>query len=626
MVDVPINKLPAGFPPRPPFPVPPSRGQKPPQRGDGPPVPPPLIPPRAPSVSIPVNKPAETKSVAKSSPPVIHTMRDDLADAKKSGPPVLPAAPAKPITLDATPPLRTGDLPVSNQKLPLPPAGPKLAQVMAPPQLPKRRGKTKWLVFFLLLLVVGGALGGGLWWWLQYYQAGNNNVGVSPETSLTAAQVLPEDSSLIMGYRLKDGGSRQNIQKLWSNNSNNSSAPVADLLNGNPSLLLAQQDIEEFYYVLLPNDPRMYLVVPTSPFIEQTLAEQSHLQALTKGNWRIIHPLSTQSYEEAFVAGTLTDPRSLESADASSPIVWRLSPSFARSLHDNPVAINILAVALADTPLAGTFTSTKDIILFGNGPTAAATPISVAKQDSLLTLLPQDVTFAWLGADLANDLPSWQTAEPGVQGLLDPAVLEQPQVAQLISQLQSPYAYYRREGTGSVEDFGLVVSLPESLSRTIQLGDPALEAALRALLPAITGQPTTVSLAFNDATYGGQYLRYLNIAGSSQAIDYVVTNDHILIASSKEGMFALLDAFTKTQPALPTAANWSALLQRGLVNPGNNSTVLGLIKQPAAVKLLSASAEQVPYLLAIPASGVDQVYGALLIDQAIVNSPPPVPL
>jgi len=468
----------------------------------------------------------------------------------------------------------------------------------APPA--KKSKAILWLSLILLLSGVGAA---GVWWWFAYYMPADSNQPAQTASVAQAGDIIPAEAAMVLGYTLNNAGQRSQLQDLWAG-SFNEETPATDLLAGNPYILLQDSGVNEFYYVLLKDDPRPYLVIPQGPTISQLLAQESHLQSAEKDNWLIVHPLSTDPYLSALSVGSFGVSFPIDPKDAVSPMQWYITPSLVQLLHDRPDQADSFAGIAGGRAMSGQLSTGSTTLLFNASGIAAAIPAGASEnQPALLDLVPSDISFGWIGKSLATDLSAWK---PVTASLIDDDVLAKPAVSQLISQLNSEYIIYRRSGADGVEDHGIIIALPPELQRVVSIGDPGIESALQMVAPLVIGRPLTTELAYGDAAYNDIPLRYVNLAGANQALDYAVTDKYIVAATSKEGMFALLDVLAGKAASVAVSPDWEDLLAHGLVNDSNDNTALGFIKQPFVLGFLPlATAQSSPYVISI--KSVDSV-------------------
>src|SRR5581483_2710465 len=224
--------------PKPPAPVTPPRPITPPKPVALPVAPPPKppvppLPPKPPVPAPPLTPAIPDKSVT------IHTMQDDIEAPK-------PVAGA-------------GTKPVAPAPSPLPPrkGAPPAKTITSPPVHRPRLPLSRLVILAGLAVVL--IIGVGVVWYVGR-STGNS---VRPASGATdALSVLPTQAQFVMRYSLGNDHDRQLLTTAWSRTGNKPSS--ATLVQGDPRALLALPDVKEFYYVILNNDPRSYLIVPVT--------------------------------------------------------------------------------------------------------------------------------------------------------------------------------------------------------------------------------------------------------------------------------------------------------------------------------------------------------------------------
>jgi len=552
---------------------------------------------------------ARAKDAPKPADIIIRTMRDDMAAAK-----------ATPSAAKAQPPAKAGR-PTPRKRaaksmLPLPAKQPvaKEKNVIRPTKRKKTKSVIRRFVFVTFVLLL--ALAGGGAWWLFYGQDRGAGPAITPEAELTSADVIPQDTQLIVQYQLSTPSDKSSLQELWNNN-RQQPATLSDLLSGDPRLLLADEDLQEFYYVLLPNEPRLYTVIPRTSYTSQLLTDQNFIQVLPKGNWYIVHSLNTETYTTALTSGTLAQTGGLPLEPNSSPMRWIISSSLISQLYDTIDAEDLTLVPPKSRMLAATFDPPANIITFTSDsrPPATTSPATDSQQ-ALYQVVPGDADFILLGSSFAADLSQWANLTPSP----DASILDQPAVQQLISELTEPYAYYRRLGPDGASDIGLVITLPPALQSVLRLGDPTVEQALAALVPLITNRTISQELAFAAGAFADTPLRYVNLVDSTQALDYAITDQYLFIASSKEGMFTVLDTLADT-PTIDTPTSQVTLLISRTAVPVGQTIVASTIQHPLLAKLLPVTDEQSPIIPIVIVIDDSSLAGSLLLGTAAQPTP-----
>jgi hypothetical protein len=553
--------------------------------------------------------PVDIKEVA------VRTMKDDLAAAKR----VAPVTPSQAVLPRRGAPIKSDQATASAKEeraFPLP-AKSSAPPIAIKPPLKKKKKVPKVIGITLAAVLVLALLAGSLWWFM-WAQPGADVAEVAPAV-LSASDVIPANTLLVMRYRLQSSQQRTRLQQLWAGQAElvaseqpvRQGAPltVSALLAGNPRLLLQDETVGEFFFVLLPDQPRLFLVVPQTESTKLLLAEQTAWRVLEKGNWLVAHPRDVASYDAALTArsrsqaGGLLDLPSQFSMqiDLGTGYVAQLIPSALTAGLDMPVAQPMTLQAAVDAD--------SGVLLFTTGQSAeiaASQPVN--SKLPLLELLPADASVILVGSSVTENFGRWQP-------MLDQTVVEQPAVQQLLSELTDTYAFYRRQGADGIEDIGLVIRLPDALQSSLQHGDETLEKALTALLPMITASPLSGSVAFTDAAYADVPLRYANIAGHTQALDYAIVDDVLVVASSKEGMFALLDVVGGFAPSLATTRPWTEVIQQGNIVSSGDWLYLGYLQHPVLTDLLPQAVGALPFGVGVSGGGQpSRLSGALVIE------------
>ncbi len=521
---------------------------------------------------------------------IIRTMKDDLAgldNATKSS--VVRSA-------EATAP----------PSFPLPPGNNGSQKIVISPEAPHKRNKI-WIVAVIALCLVA-ALGGGGWYAFTVYTSSQSQQ--LQETAVqNAAQILPKDASLIIGYNFKNPQDRAAILAAWQKNGTKTS--FTDLLNGNPLALLNDQALHEMYIVTLSSDTRPYIITPETPTLTALLENNNQTPVARKNGWVIIHQVRTDTYTQALALGSLegTSNAFLFSNDQPGPIRLLMSGSFIDQLMQEST-LKMASFGLGSIRLVGQFTTTG-LVLSGNiADFKAATLASNQVEQRLVTALPADILTAYLGGDFSGDIQQAQQAK-----IIDVVVSNQPAIAQLIKTLNGSYAYYTRLGADQLQDWGLVIQIPSSLQATLKLGDPVLEQGLHALVPIITGRSLVSQIAFADGAYNDIPLRYFNLSDTSQALDYTITNGYLVIATSKEGIFTLLNTLHGSSLSLEAGTIWQPLLSMWGSLPVASNFFFSTVKNPLFVQLLphTPSVKAMPLGVGIDLNSNDgKVQAALL--------------
>ena len=526
-------------------------------------------------------KPLQQGSVA------IRTMRDDLSTPAQPAAAISEQPPRKPISTIERSGVSEGRIMPLPAKKTLPDQSPPS---VVPPQ--KESGSASKVIGILVVLLILASAGGGLvWWWLSQEQAPEEIPGPTSSDSaqrLAAAEVIPANAPLILRYNVEPLNNRSQLQQVW-NVAGSENAGAATVVAGNPAAFLTDTAINEFFYVLLEDEPRPYLVVPKTSVTDNIFSQSSVVQVLDVGQWYIVHPLDTAGYEAALTEGTAALGGGLPVIPESSSLQLMFDRQFLEKVHPDIAAAGDFVPAGETVVFNASVDAQAGRMLFTTNESGAFIPApQQASVSQVAQVIPAEAELVYVGESFAADLPHWKT---GVGNFIDGQALDAPLVKQFLDQFTSAYAYYEREGLDGVTDLGLVVALPVGLQGTLSVPDDGIETALRALVPPIVGRFGISPTVFNDNTYAGIPLRYTNILGNTQALDYALTDDYLLITSSKEGMFALLDTVGGQNASIANSLPWQAIVETEATTLGGQETLLHSIVYPSLVKLLPTSAE-----------------------------------
>ncbi len=476
---------------------------------------------------------------------VIRTMKDDISLV--SGQPARPA-PA------ATSNRAVTDVQAPGARAPLSFIAPETQPASQMPGMPEAlpfqpKRKTNNIVrvgiIFIVMIVLGAGVGGAAWYFWPYVTQTFITKEEAPVEEVALSEVIPASASLVVRYNLSSQSYKQNIVSLWQNETT-TDTPIRSLVAGNPSSLTKYSSMTDVAYVLLPNDPRVYVVIKKTEESDQLLSQPSGIQASTIKNWYVLHPINTAPYTTALQAGTFTNqPVSLTK---DQMMTWIADPTFVQNMYGNKRASSVLTervtakIELSGTPIQSNSNATYTTPASGSGN---------VNRTSMLQITPGDADYVVSGNNFAQDV----IQNTKIRSAFDGEALTAPAVTQLFASLDTPYVYFERVGADGAADEGVIIQLPEgSLLKT---ADATLEQSLLSLIPAIVGRQSASTLAFAPAEYNGIPLRYVNLQSSTKALDYAVTSKYILISTSKEGMLSLLDlaASTATPSSLRSFAN-----------------------------------------------------------------------
>lgn len=544
---------------------------------------------------------------------VIRTMRDDLAQARSGGTtvsqgfnaPVHPPAPplgrsvnekkqyAPPSPKNLTPsPLRPN--------LPLPAKGVKLEP--EPKRIPKKKksGLRLVLLVLLLLAIVGG---GGAWGWLSFGDqilgkfgiGGRQPVSQGTGAIMSVDSVIPSNSLLVAHYTVTDDTQRATIKQAWDAKGAQDVTMLATL-TGDPRLLLEQQ-ISEFMYVLLPGDPRFYLVLPAGDSTDQFLAKYSNIQVAKIGQWRVIHSFNTSLYKDMLGQGSLTDSNG-QLPSASTGLALMMNGQLISQLHKYG---NVIAPTTGYMKLSAQLVPSEAgaTVVFASLPGPLTPPPVSIDTTELLQRVPDDAEVVRIGSSFANQ--AFRSTAPAA--------------AQLFNELTGPYVYYERTGNDGVNDAGLIIQIPEDKKGTYQLPDNTIEQALPAIVMAAgLGEGPASALAFIDTVYQDVALRYVNLSTPQLALDYMIDNNFITVATSREGMYTAINVLQQKASNSLSNASWSAL--QAATSTIGNDRIFALTRQPAIKRLFPGGEEATSLPIAVafdPASPSQAVAGSILL-------------
>ena len=555
--------------------------------------------PNKPTPPIPPKPPAPTPAKKAL---VIRTMRDDLTQARRGA---VPHSPAVTLMRDQGLPSQrkdpqskgdTGTPPPIESKSPLQPSLPVATQEpeefeAVVPTKP-RNGLLITLIIIFLTLAIGA---GGLWVWLYINDQVETVVVPDEDIMLTLAEVIPSNTLLVGYYNAANASQVSNIQQAWSARST-AELTMVEAIAGDPRLLLSR-GISEFLYILLPGDPRFYLVIEGSDDVDQFLAGYSNIQVARVGQWRVVHSFNTSLYEQALTQGLMVQSgQSLPTGEDSFVItVSRQLLGQAHTYGDMFVPQNDyinLGVSFSSTGTGSVATLSTPI------GSLVPPPVAVDATD-ILQRVPGDAKFIKIGSSFADQNHRATT----------------PTTTQLFADFTDPYAYYERIGEDGVRDVGLVFRIPETLQGTFAAPDVAVEEALGGLIVAANlGERPSAGLTFADVTYQEVPLRYVNISTNQLALDYAVEGDFLMAATSREGMET---AITVAQQGLPDALETPAWANiNNVTNQQSNNRVFGVITQPALKRLFPGGngATELPFGIAFDPTAITQaVAGAVAL-------------
>ena len=479
---------------------------------------------------------------------VIRTMKDDIAEMNESPAPVPPVS-----------------------KVLVPHIKPKKG--VTPPvfSLPKEGESTPTKKYMHILLGImyialfGVVVSGGIYAYMQWGTVKRTENTPPQETAFF--ELIPKEALAVVDYNSTTEEKRTAIQQMMGD----SRFPIGIT--------------SRVSYVLMPGNPKPFLILEKNELSKEYVAQQREEQILEKNGWYVMHADNIEQYSAALSNGAI-DEKSLlvDSIESSNYLIrYAMSAAFVRQQFQ----------ALASS--ATGFSSSDDLVFYvtqsaNNGVLLASAQIAgdppgegvVNDTAELLSLIPSDIHFGQVGLNFAEKIASLEPES----SRLDGSVLAQPAVRQFISLFTTPYVLFERKGSDGVLDLGFVVALPSSLQKKLRIGEPIVEQALPALIPLILGKRLDVQFAFNDGLYNTVPLRYVNMNGQTQTIDYTVGDNFLLVSSSREGMSALVDtSFTKKQ-GLSTEDPFKTLGEKAEAILKNKTFIAGSIMDPALLSVL----------------------------------------
>lgn len=174
--------------------------------------------------------------------------------------------------------------------------------------------------------------------------------------------------------------------------------------------------------------------------------------------------------------------------------------------------------------------------------------------------LPGDVILAGVRPDLRADL-----AELPESGTLPDTLLQVLRVfrdgsdaARSVTEtFAGPWTFgVLPTAQPGIRDAVAIIPLKEGVDPSPALR--TLEAAFTGFGPYLTGS-VFPEAAFVETAYGGVMIRYVNFGSPARAFDYAVVGGKLLVATSRESMYALVDALNTLGSALASRAEFAQL-------------------------------------------------------------------
>lgn len=547
-----------------------------------------------PSTPIPA-KPAENETI------IIHTMKDDLANLAQS----------KPQAASGTkfvPDLTVKSTSSSPQAFPLPAKGAPGKSVVMPTIPKKPRYPFRIILFTVIALIVLIAGGIGIW----YVLSSNAPAPVSQTLIDNPEELLPGNAISITEYKFDVPEKRQLINALRPQDIPRQPS-LTELLEGNPQLILNDPDSKDIFYINIPQEPRPYVLIRKTKKTESIFTQPTVGVVTEKNGWYIAHQVSVESYLSALKGGTLLGSNKIQTFPDSYAVRIYLNQEALTSITESLGKGQLPASVFKEATLISDLEDVQDGKIALHGVAIRNTPqaSTISTVDpTMLNFLPSEVEFLHVGHSLAVDIANnVNTGRPAIDQLIS----AEPAVKEFFSQLTEQYIYYHRTNGINSADIGLIVRLPQDLKDSLVIGDSTLEHSLFTLTPLITAGRQANALTFNDGAYEDIPLRYVNVGGPTQAIDYAIYDDYLLIATSKDGMFSLLKnvkAPSATSDVLTQLANLLAgdklsqiitaasldELSLKYIFPGINSTP----KAAVGLKTLEGGGDAIRVQMALP--------------------------
>ncbi len=480
-------------------------------------------------------------------------------------------------------------------------------QLPLPPKISNRQGKITpfksrrhrrklvpiFIIISILLVLAGAAAAFFMGIFPFNFLAGSSQDTVNESLS-SAAAVLPAKADLTVQYILDQDADRAALKSFWDRHKNGSGLTISDLLSGDPRLLLADHEISEFYFIVLSDDPRPYLVLPKTKSTTSLLSANNNAKVTELQGWYVAHQLGTQAYLAELAKNSLMNVGSNEVfsyQDNTTPLRFILGSGVLQKFRVDTFGAGAANGRLQELSLAGRLTQAGNgLELSGLGVTLSPSSSADVNQQ-LLAKVPTTASFVKIGADFQSDLGSWQAAS----GLLSQAALDPVPVQQLLTQFNSPYVLYTDDSLPNKKSLGLVIEIPVALRTTIKESQPIIEQALAALIPLLTDRDTISPLTFNDGVYSDTALHFANLIGSGTALDYAITENHLLVGTSKEAMFALIDTVSGKAPALTGSDAKNELLTAWGAIPSTSNLMIGTINFALLDIILPGSTNSAKY-------------------------------
>lgn len=528
---------------------------------------------------------------------IIRTMKDDIAEMNSA--PVAVPPPQKRQEKKETPVFLSNSKP---KEVSIP-----TSSIVGNPKRKRLNILIGSAYIFLFFLIIGGGI-------YSYMRWGNPSLSGSLNIQeLSLSQIIPKNALLFVDYNLETENNRIAIKQLWSERSGES---VNGVTNGNPTNLLDISDVTHLYYLVMPDIQTPFLITKKSQGIEEYVSQHRELQSIEKGGWYVLHTANIDQYvatltnegaeEQSFLLNSGGNPNYL--------IQYAMNSSFV-SQQFNALAASTIGLSQRDGLIFQVVAPTTDGTIrassyvagepSGDGP--------VTETSELISLIPSDLTFGHVGLSLTADMEKLQSET----SILNGDILAQPAVRQFISLFSTPYAIFERKGADGVRDIGLIVTLPSSLRANIKTGEPIVEQAMSALVPLVVGRVLGIQVVFNDGLYNAVPLRYVNINGQTQALDYTIGDNFLMVSSSREGMATLIDTSLSGKQGISLEEPWKGLGEKASDAIANKAFSIGILQDPVIRNLLpvSSSLNQVPLIVSSDKTSTGTTIQAVLLSK-----------
>lgn len=521
---------------------------------------------------------------------VIRTMKDDTNQMHPV--PVVPALAA----INATP------------AFPLPSKQEKRVEIQ-----PQRKSRTQRniLVGILCVVLLGGLTAAG--WYGYRWWAVRQTPETVPVQKRPVAEMIPKEAIAVVAYPLDSQLKRTSAKLFWDAKSPSNQGSAID---GDVRELLGIQDITGAYYVIMQDTQRPFLLLEKTPLSEQYVATQRTIVPVEKDGWYIMNRIGGGQYLAALDRGTLAENGEIPALRSSTAVAqYILTAPYASKLF-NDMASDALGLSRVAALTFEVESSAQDgtIRAQATTPTSPTDEKLVPSLEEITKLIPGDIEFSHIGFNFADDLDAWQQET----ARLDSDILQQPAIRQFISLLKTPYALLKRTGSDGVRDIGLIIQLPEDLQKgKLKTGEPIIEQTLPAFIPLIVGKPISIQSAFHDGAYESIPVRYTNITGQTQALDYMVGDSFILISSSREGMGALIDIALGKGEIFKDKDPWKQLFEKSAAAIEGETAFFGRIQDPLFLSLMpiASTISKVPVVLTQETTSTDHILHATLLTQ-----------